>query len=80
MSIGAHEPIVGMISQINKVVPAVNGRNVELKHSKLEQDKWYISVFSGASLRGLPGKIQSAMGYIVSFLTDKVLLIAMESL
>ena len=46
-----------------KVVTAVNSRN------KLELDKWYLSVFSDASLRGLPGKIQSAMGYMV-FLSD----------
>ena len=66
---GAHDPTVGMINQINKVVTAVNSRDVELKYSKLEQDKWHISVFSDASLRGLPGKIQSAMGYLV-FLSD----------
>ena len=69
LSMGAHDPTVGMINQINKVVTAVNSRDVELKYSKLEQDKWHISVFSDASLRGLPGKIQSAMGYLV-FLSD----------
>ena len=69
LSIGAHEPTVGMINQINKVVTAVNSRKVELKYDKLEQDKWFLSVFSDASLRGLPGKIHSAMGYLV-FLSD----------
>ena len=46
-----------------------SSRTVELKYSKLEQDKWTLSVFSDASLRGLPGKINSAMGYLV-FLSD----------
>ena len=46
LSIGAHEPTVGMLSQINKVVTTVNSRKVELKYDKLEQDKWFLSVFA----------------------------------
>ena len=58
-----------MINTVNKAVTAVNSREVHMKYSKLEKDKWYITVFSDASLRGLPGKIQSAMGYLV-FLSE----------
>ena len=69
LSIGAHAPTVGMINTVNKVVTTVNSREVHMKYSKLEKDKWYITVFSDASLRGLHGKIQSAMGYLV-FLSE----------
>ena len=48
---------------------AVNNRSVEIKYSKLEHDIWYLTVFSDASLRGLSGKVNSAMGYLI-FLSD----------
>ena len=69
LSIGAHNPNVGMISIINKTVTAVNSRKVEIRYGKLEGDHWYITVFSDASLRGLSGKVHSAMGYLI-FLSD----------
>ena len=47
-----------MISTVNKVVTAVNGRNISMKFSKLESDQWYLTVFSDASLtlRGYPAR------------------------
>ena len=69
LSIGAHNPNVGMISLINKTVTAIKSRNVEIRYGKLEGDTWYITVFSDASLRGLSGKVHSAMGYLI-FLSD----------
>ena len=38
LSIGAHNPNVGMISMINKTVTAVNSRKVEIRYGKLEGD------------------------------------------
>ena len=58
-----------MISLINKTVTAIKSRNVEIRYGKLEGDTWYITVFSDASLRGLLGKVHSAMGYLI-FLSD----------
>ena len=58
-----------MISMINKTLTAVNSRKVEIRYGKLEGDIWRITVFSDASLRGLSGKINSAMGYLI-FLSD----------
>ena len=69
LSIGAHNPNVAMVNLINKTVTAVNSRSVEMRYVKLEGDKWFITVFSDASLRGLSGKIHSAMGYLI-FLSD----------
>ena len=69
LSIGAHNPTVGMINIVNKTVTAVNSRSVELRFRKLQGDCWYLTVFSDASLRGLSGKVHSAMGYLI-FLSD----------
>ena len=69
LSIGAHNPTVGMVNLVNKTVTAVNSRKIEIKYGKLEGDCWYLTVFSDASLRGLSGKVHSAMGYLI-FLSD----------
>ena len=69
LSIGAHSPTVGMISMINKTVTMVNSRSVEIRYRKLEGDRWFLTVFSDASLRGLSGKVHSAMGYLI-FLSE----------
>ena len=58
-----------MINIVNKTVTAVNSRSVELRFRKLLGDCWYLTVFSDASLRGLSGKVHSAMGYLI-FLSD----------
>ena len=58
-----------MINIVNKTVTAVNSRKIEIRYGKQEGDCWYLTVFSDASLRGLSGKIHSAMGYLI-FLSD----------
>ena len=65
LSIVAHKPTVETIAKINKTVSAINSRSVEINYNKLSSDKWTITVFSDVSLRGLPGKVHSAMGYLI---------------
>ena len=54
---------------INKTVTMVNSRSVEIRYRKLEGDRWFLTVFTDASLRGLCGKLHSAMGYLI-FLSE----------
>ena len=65
LSIAAHSPTYDTVKLINKVVAQVKNRGYWLRFNKLKTNKWYLTVFSDASLKGLPDKTSSAMGYIV---------------
>ena len=65
LSIQSHNPTYDTIKLINKTVAQVKNREYHLKFSKLKSQQWYISVFADASLKGLPDKISSAMGYVI---------------
>ena len=65
MSLAAHSPTYDTVKLINKTVAQVVNREYYLRYCKLNSKKWYITVFSDASLRGLPDKISSAMGHVI---------------
>ena len=65
LSIAAHSPTFDTVKLINKVVAQVKNRGYWLRFNKLKTDKWYLTVFADASLKGLPDKLSSAMGYVV---------------
>ena len=50
---------------LNKTMALVKNKPYSIRYSKLESSNWKISVFADASLKGLPDKISSAMGYII---------------
>ena len=53
------------VKDMNKMISQIKQNEVYLRYSKLPGKEWYITVFSDASLKGLPGKVHSAMGYII---------------
>ena len=57
-----HKDVKTMNNLINHVKAT---KDFEIKFSKLMGREWYITVFTDASLKSLPGKIKSPMGYIV---------------
>ena len=65
LSLAAHSPTYDTVKLVNKTVAQVVNREYYLRYSRLNTKQWYITVFSDASLRGLPDKISSAMGYII---------------
>ena len=65
LSIAAHNPTWDTVKLINKMVNAVKMRPYHLRFSRLRTKKWYLTVFSDFSLKGLPDKISSAMGYVI---------------
>ena len=65
MSLAAHAPTYDTVKLINKTVAQVVNREYDLRYCKLNSKQWFITVFSDASLRGLPDKISSAMGYVI---------------
>ena len=69
LSIAAHSPTYDTVKLINKMVAQVKFRNYDIRYSKLNSKQWYITVFADASLRGLPDKVSSAMGYVI-FLSE----------
>lgn len=69
LSIQAHAPTYDTVKLANKVVAQVKNRPYSIRFSKLQNKDWHMSVFADASLKGLPDKISSAMGYII-LLTD----------
>ena len=69
LSIQAHAPTYDTVKMANKVVAQVKNRAYSLRFSKLQNKDWHITVFADASLKGLPDKTSSAMGYII-MLTD----------
>ena len=46
----------------NKVVRELKETDVKIKYAKLREDKWYISVFTNASVGKLPDGVSSAIG------------------
>ena len=69
LSIAAHSPTYETVKLINKMVAQVKYRDYKIRYSKLSSKQWYITVFSDASLKGLPDKVSSAMGYVI-FLSE----------
>ena len=69
LSMQAHAPTYDTVKLINKMVAIVKNRQYHIRYSKLKTEQWYITVFSDASLRGLPDKVSSAMGYVI-FLSE----------
>ena len=65
LSIQAHSPTIETVKLLNKTVSMVKNKPFSIRYSKLESSSWKISVFADASLKGLPDKISSAMGYII---------------
>ena len=65
LSIQAHAPTYETVKLVNKTVARVKQVDYTLRYSKLNTKDWTISVFTDASLRGLPDKTSSAMGYII---------------
>ena len=65
LSIQSHSPTYDTVKLINKTVAQVMNRDYQIKFNKLRSRQWYISVFSDASLKGLPDKTSSAMGYVI---------------
>ena len=54
---------------LNKVVTRLKEQEIKLKYSKLEGDKWHITVFADASKGNLGNKVKSTVAYLI-FLSD----------
>ena len=65
LSIQAHKPTYDTVKLVNKTMLWVKHSEYALRYTKLKKKDWYISVFTDASLRGLPDKVSSAMGFII---------------
>ena len=71
----AHEELIASIVQgratyndvrmINKMIQHVKGYNLRMKFDKLEGKTWFLTVFADASLKGLPDKTSSSLGYLI---------------
>ena len=68
LSVQAHSPTYETVKLLNKTVAMVKNRPYSIRYSKLTKSQWKLSVFADASLRGLPDKTSSAMGYIICLL------------
>ena len=64
LSMASHKPTYGDVSLINKVVAKIKRQEVKLKFSKLENDKWTLTVFADAS-KGNIGKTESTVAYLI---------------
>ena len=64
LSMASHKPTYGDVSLINKVVAKIKRQEVKLKFSKLEKDKWTLTVFADAS-KGNIGKTESTVAYLI---------------
>ena len=69
LSIQGHAPTYDTVKLANKTVTLVKTRPYSIRYSKLQTKDWKITVFADASLRGLPDKTSSAMGFVI-LLTD----------
>ena len=65
LSIQAHEPTYDTVKLVNKTMLRVKHSEYEIRYTRLKKKDWHISVFTDASLRGLPDKTSSAMGFII---------------
>ena len=53
------------VKQVNNMVKRAKKENFSIRFCKIPGNKWYLSMFVDASLKGLPDKIESAYGWIV---------------
>ena len=53
------------VKQVNNMIKRAKEDNYSIRYSKINSNKWILSMFVDASLRGLPEKIESAYGWIV---------------
>ena len=66
MSIMQNCATVNEVKYINKMVQQLKGLSFGVKFRKIPGDKWYLTVFSDASLKNLPpSKTGSALGYLI---------------
>ena len=70
LSMAASAPTVKDWETAIKVVREFKETNVKMKYYKLREDKWYISVFTDASVGKLPDGVSSAMGILI-FLSNR---------
>ena len=63
MAVGA--PAVKEWKTANKVLRELKDTDVKIKYFMLREDKWYISVFTDASVGKLPDGVSSAMGILI---------------
>ena len=57
------------IKKINKMVSQALSENYWIRYTKIKGNRWFLTVFVDASLGGLPGKCDSAYGYVI-FLSE----------
>ena len=69
LSMASHKPTYGDVTLLNKVVTRFKEQEIKLKYSKLEGDKWHITVFADASKGNLGNKVESTVAYLI-FLSD----------
>ena len=53
------------VKNANQIVTQLRSNPYWIKYVKIPGDRWFITVFADASLKGLPGSIESAFGYII---------------
>ena len=57
------------VKKINKMVKQAFAENYWIRYTKIRGSRWFLTVFVDASLGGLPGKCDSAYGYVI-FLSE----------
>ena len=65
LSMAASSPTVKDWKTSNKMIRELKENDVKIKYKKLRRDKWYISVFTDASVGKLPDGVSSAAGIII---------------
>ena len=66
LSIKAGCPTVNEYNKANNLVDEMKGREVKIMYRPLlDKAKWFISVFTDASQKGLPDKISSSYGIVI---------------
>ena len=58
------------VKQLNSMIKRAKEGQFSIRFAKIPGNKWHLSVFVDASLRGLPDKIESAYGWII-FIGDQ---------
>ena len=64
LSMASHKPTYGDVTLINKVVARIKRMELKIKFSKLEGDRWTLTVFADAS-KGNLGKTGSTVAYLI---------------
>lgn len=57
------------VKKLNKMIGQALNSNYWIKYSKLQGNRWFLTVFADASLGALPNRMDSAYGYII-FLSE----------